>query len=90
MRSLLTVVVYGGFAGVALCFVAGAAWAQCAMCRSTLASPEAQVWAASLRRGIVLLMLAPLLTFAVIAVAATRERHGLEEHLGGKYPQEED
>jgi hypothetical protein len=49
-----------------------AATAQCAMCRTALASPEGQHLAAALRSGILLLLAAPFATFGAIAALAVR------------------
>jgi hypothetical protein len=46
--------------------------AQCAMCRTALASPEGQRLAAALRSGILLLFAAPFTIFATVAVLAVR------------------
>jgi hypothetical protein len=48
--------------------------AQCAMCRTLLATPEGEQIAAALRSGIWILLAAPFSAFAVIAVAAIRSR----------------
>ena len=45
-----------------------AVWAQCAMCRSALQSPEGQHMAAAFRSGILVLLAAP---FSLVAVVAT-------------------
>jgi hypothetical protein len=44
----------------------------CAMCRLALQSPEAQVLAAALRSGILVLLAAPVATFAAVAFLAVR------------------
>jgi hypothetical protein len=46
--------------------------AQCAMCRSLLGSPEGQRMIAAFRGGILLLLAAPFVVFATIAVVAVR------------------
>ena len=46
--------------------------AQCAMCRTALASPEGQQMIAALRSGILLLLAAPFTLFGVIAMLAVR------------------
>lgn len=54
--------------------------AQCAMCRTALASPEGQKLAAALRGGIVLLFAAPFTIFGTVAyfaVRAQRQRQGM-------------
>jgi hypothetical protein len=48
------------------------AWAQCAMCRRALASPEGQHLVAAFRRGIAVLLAAPFTLFAVVAFFALR------------------
>lgn len=54
------------------------AFAQCAMCRATLASPEGQQLAAALRAGILFLLAAPFMSFAAVALLAVR-RHRRRE-----------
>lgn len=54
--------------------------AQCAMCRTALASPEGQRLAAGLRGGILLLFAAPFTIFGTVAyfaVRAQRQRQGM-------------
>ncbi len=51
-----------------------AAGAQCAMCRSVFASEEGQQLAAAFRSGILFLLAAPFLAFAVVATLAVRSR----------------
>ncbi len=46
--------------------------AQCAMCRTALASPEGQKLAAGLRGGILLLFAAPFTIFGTVAYLAVR------------------
>jgi hypothetical protein len=46
--------------------------AQCAMCRTVLASPEGQKMVAALRSGILLLLAAPFAIFAAVAGLAVR------------------
>lgn len=48
------------------------AWAQCAMCRRALQSPEGQQMIAAFRGGILFLLAAPFAVFATIAVLAVR------------------
>jgi hypothetical protein len=55
--------------------------AQCAMCRTLLATPEGEQIAAALRSGIWILLVAPFGTFVVIAVAAVRSR---KRYLAGR------
>ena len=50
------------------------ALAQCAMCRTTLASPEGQQLVAALRAGILFLLVAPFASFATVAVLAVRKQ----------------
>jgi hypothetical protein len=49
-------------------------WAQCAMCRSVLASPDGQKLASALRSGILFLLAAPFVTFTTVAMLAVRRR----------------
>lgn len=51
--------------------------AQCAMCRLSLASPEGQAFAGPLRAGIIVLLIAPLAVFAIVAFFAVRSRRRL-------------
>ena len=58
--------------------------AQCAMCRTALASPEGQQMIAALRSGILLLLAAPFTLFgliATLAVRAQRKRQSERENL---------
>lgn len=60
--------------------------AQCAMCRTALASPEGQKLAAALRSGILLLFAAPFTIFGTVAyfaVRAQRQRQGMPPTPGG-------
>ena len=54
------------------------AWAQCAMCRTALATPDGQRLAGALRSGIVILLIATAAAFGVIAFAAIRSRRRTE------------
>jgi hypothetical protein len=60
-----------------------AAFAQCAMCRRVLASPEGQQLVAAFRSGILLLLVAPFAVFATVARLAIRGQRrrnaGLEQ-----------
>ena len=76
-------------AGMAV-LIAGTAevHAQCSMCRTLLATPEGARLAAALRSGIWILLAAPFVVFAVIAVAAVRKQRR-RIHLQGvqaRYP----
>ena len=51
-----------------------AAFAQCAMCRSTFASPEGQQLVAAFRSGILFLLAAPIASFATVAFLAVRRQ----------------
>ena len=65
----------GGIAAIALLAVLLAAsdvFAQCAMCRRALASPEGQQMVAAFRSGILILLAAPFAAFAVVARLAMR------------------
>ncbi len=46
--------------------------AQCAMCRTLLATPEGQQLVVGFQRGILLLLVAPFTIFGVVAVLAVR------------------
>lgn len=46
--------------------------AQCAMCKTLLATPEGQAMIAGLRSGILLLLAAPFAVFATVATLAVR------------------
>ena len=50
------------------------AFAQCAMCRRALASPEGQQMIAAFRSGILLLLVAPFALFATVAALAVRDQ----------------
>ena len=63
-----------GVALILLTAKSGVLEAQCAMCRTLLATPEGERIAAALRSGIWILLAAPFAAFAVIAVAAIRSR----------------
>lgn len=67
-RRVTTVLVV---AAIALVFAADAT-AQCAMCRTMLATPEGQKMIGALRSGILLLLAAPFAIFAIIATLAVR------------------
>ncbi len=54
--------------------IAPMALAQCAMCRRALASPEGQQLIAALRAGIVVLLAAPIASFATVAFLAVRRQ----------------
>ena len=49
-----------------------AAWAQCAMCRRALLSPEGQQIVGAFRSGILFLLVAPFAVFATLAALAVR------------------
>lgn len=69
------------FAAVVLCallWLSDTASAQCAMCRSLLKSPEGQRLIAAFRSGILLLLAAPFVVFATIAVLAVRAQNRRE------------
>jgi hypothetical protein len=53
--------------------------AQCAMCRTALASPEGQKLAAALRSGILLLFAAPFTIFGTVAYFAVRAQRRRQE-----------
>jgi len=68
-------------AGVLL-VVGEQASAQCAMCRTALASPEGQQMIAALRSGILLLLAAPFTLFGVIATLAIRSQRKRHSEFG--------
>lgn len=76
--------VAAAFLAVALvALMPGRAGAQCAMCRTVLASPEGQKLIAGLRGGILLLLAAPFSIFATIAALAVRmQRHRMAAAAG--------
>jgi hypothetical protein len=51
--------------------------AQCAMCRTLLSTPEGQQLVAGLRSGILLLLAAPFVVFAAVALLAIRSQRAL-------------
>jgi hypothetical protein len=69
-----------GLAALALLLLAEPGFAQCPMCRTALASPEAQGLAAAFRRGILFLLTVPFGAVGIIAGLIIRERRrsGLE------------
>lgn len=81
MKGLGTVTVAGAIAAAVLLAPEPVA-AQCAMCRTALASPEGQKLAAGLRGGILLLFAAPFTIFGTVAyfaVRAQRQRQGMPQ-----------
>ena len=58
----------------ALLWLPETAFAQCAMCRRALQSPEGQQMIAAFRGGILFLLAAPFAVFSTIAVLAVRTR----------------
>lgn len=73
MRSRRLLVMLAIVAGVvAVMALADTAEAQCAMCRTMLATPEGQKMIGALRSGILLLLAAPFAIFATIATLAVR------------------
>jgi hypothetical protein len=52
--------------------LADPAWAQCAMCRRALQSPEGQQMVAAFRSGILVLLAAPFSLIAVIGALVVR------------------
>lgn len=69
-RGLVTVLLVLGL------FVLGAdtAFAQCAMCRRAFASPEGQQLVAAFRAGTLVLLAAPVVSFATVAFLAVRRQ----------------
>lgn len=59
---------------VALVLVWEPAFAQCAMCRQALQSPEGRQMIAAFRSGILLLLAAPFVVFGTVATLAVRSR----------------
>jgi hypothetical protein len=59
-------------ATVVLVFAAETAFAQCAMCRRALQSPEGQRMIAAFQNGILILLAAPFALFGTIATLAVR------------------
>ena len=77
-RSRLIVSAVGLLVVLGVLAAASDANAQCAMCRTMLATPEGQKMVAALRSGILLLLAAPFTIFgaiAMLAVRAQRRRH---------------
>jgi hypothetical protein len=70
-RKLSTLLICGA---LLLAFAAEPISAQCAMCRRALESPEGQQLVGALRRGILVLIAAPFLLFAVVATLAVRSQ----------------
>ena len=56
----------------ALVLAADSAFAQCAMCRRALQSPEGQQMVAAFRSGILFLLVAPFAAFGTVATLAIR------------------
>ena len=71
-RSSWAIMTAGATAAVVLLIAGEPVAAQCAMCRTALASPEGQQMIAALRSGILLLLAAPFTLFGVIAMLAVR------------------
>jgi hypothetical protein len=77
-RNLLVLVMVPTIFTIAL---AAPVSAQCAMCRSLLATPEGQKLVGGFRSGILLLLAAPFLAFGAVAVLAVRaQRRATPEH----------
>jgi hypothetical protein len=64
--------------GVTLLVLSEPAFAQCAMCRRALASPEGRQLVAAFRSGILFLLAVPLVTFATVATLAVRRQRRRE------------
>lgn len=60
--------------------------AQCAMCRSLLATPEGQQMVAAFRGGILVLIAAPFSLFGIIAALAVRAQRRRVGRLAGAKP----
>jgi hypothetical protein len=71
VAAAVIVIIVNAIGGVALA-------AQCSMCRSMLASPDAERLAGALRSGISILLAAPASVFGIVALAAVRSRQRLE------------
>ena len=59
---------------VTLVLVGEPAFAQCAMCRQALQSPEGRHMIGAFRSGIVLLLIAPFAVFGTVATLAVRRK----------------
>jgi hypothetical protein len=59
-------------AAVAVALMCEPAFAQCAMCRQALQSPEGRQMISAFRSGIVLLLLTPFAVFGTVATLAIR------------------
>ncbi len=71
--TLRRAVAIAALAGLVALWPEGA-FAQCAMCRRALASPEGLQMVAAFRSGILLLLLAPFAVFATVAALALRDQ----------------
>lgn len=71
-------VVFAGLAA-ALALDPPLVFAQCAMCRRALQSPEGQAMIAAFRSGILLLLAAPFGVFGTVAVLAVRRQRRLAD-----------
>ena len=58
--------------GLVMLLVPDTAWAQCAMCRRALQSPEGQHMVAAFRSGILVLLAAPFSLIAVVAALVVK------------------
>ena len=63
--------------------VPDAAFAQCAMCRTALKSPEGQRMISALRSGILVLLAAPFAVFGIVATLAVRRFHSARSAIDG-------
>ena len=79
-RSRLIVSAIGLVVLLGVLAAASDANAQCAMCRTMLATPEGQKMVAALRSGILLLLAAPFTIFGAIAMLAVRAQRRRQAH----------
>jgi hypothetical protein len=70
-------------AAAAVLLYADSAFAQCAMCRLALHSPEGERLIGALRQGIAVLLVAPFAVFGVVAALAVRGRRRNDQQQPG-------
>ena len=83
--TLRHAIVIAAFVGFLTVWPEGA-FAQCAMCRRALASPEGQNMIAAFRSGILLLLVAPFAAFATVATLAVRDQKRRNALVGRRPP----
>lgn len=76
-RALIVLVVIAGAV-----LAADPVFAQCAMCRRALESPEGRQMLAAFRSGILLLLVAPFAVFGSVAGLAVRAQRRRQEEKG--------